>query len=41
MSIGEMSLGEKIQILRKQKGMTQDQLADVLNVSCQAVAMFN
>jgi len=37
-SIGEMSLGEKIQILRKQKGMTQDQLADVLNISRQAVS---
>jgi len=35
---GEMSLGEKIQILRKQKGMTQDQLADMLNVSRQAVS---
>jgi len=33
-----MSLGEKIQILRKQKGMTQDQLADMLNVSRQAVS---
>lgn len=33
-----MTLGEKIQILRKQKGMTQDQLADVLNVSRQAVS---
>jgi len=35
---GEMSLGEKIQVLRKQKGMTQDQLADMLNVSRQAVS---
>ena len=33
-----MSLGEKIQVLRKQKGMTQDQLADMLNVSRQAVS---
>ena len=33
-----MSLGEKIQALRKQKGMTQDQLADVLNISRQAVS---
>ena len=33
-----MTLGEKIQILRKQKGMTQDQLADILNVSRQAVS---
>ena len=33
-----MSLGEKIQILRKQKGMTQDQLAEILNVSRQAIS---
>ena len=36
--MSEMSLGEKIQVLRKQKGMTQDQLADVLNVSRQAIS---
>ena len=33
-----MSLGEKIQILRKQKGMSQEQLADALNISRQAVS---
>ena len=33
-----MSLGEKIQVLRKQKGMSQEQLADALNISRQAVS---
>ena len=33
-----MSLGEKIQQLRKAKGMSQEQLADALNVSRQAIS---
>ena len=33
-----MTLGEKIQSLRKQHGMSQEQLADTLNVSRQAVS---
>lgn len=33
-----MSLGKKLQALRKQRGMSQEQLADALNVSRQAVS---
>ena len=33
-----MTLGEKIQSLRKQHGLSQEQLADTLNVSRQAVS---
>lgn len=33
-----MSLGEKIQSLRKQNGLSQEKLADLLNVSRQAVS---
>ena len=33
-----MTIGEKIQTLRKQYGMSQDQLADALNLSRQAVS---
>ena len=33
-----MNLGEKIQALRKQHGMSQEQLADALNISRQAVS---
>lgn len=33
-----MNLGEKIKLLRKQKGITQEQLSDMLNVSSQAVS---
>lgn len=33
-----MNLGEKIQVLRKQHGMSQDQLAYALNISRQAVS---
>ena len=33
-----MTLGEKIQALRKQQGMSQEQLADTLNISRQAVS---
>ena len=33
-----MSLAEKIQALRRQKGMSQEQLADALNISRQAVS---
>ena len=34
----DMSLGEKISILRRQKGMSQENLAEVLDVSRQAVS---
>ncbi|MBQ5927482.1 MAG: helix-turn-helix transcriptional regulator [Clostridia bacterium] len=34
----EMSQGEKIALLRKQKGMTQADLSDILNISPQAVS---
>jgi len=33
-----MTIGEKIQTLRKQYGMSQEQLADALNISRQAVS---
>jgi transcriptional regulator with XRE-family HTH domain len=33
-----MTIGEKIQTLRKQHGMSQDQLADALDISRQAVS---
>ena len=33
-----MNLGEKIKLLRKKKGITQEQLSDMLNVSSQAVS---
>lgn len=33
-----MTLGEKIQQLRREKGLSQDQLAEMLNVSRQAVS---
>lgn len=33
-----MELGKKIKLLRKEKGITQEQLADVLSVSSQAVS---
>ena len=33
-----MSIGERIQALRKQRGMSQEQLADALSVSRQAVS---
>ena len=33
-----MSIGERIKYLRKQNNMTQEQLADYLHVSCQAVS---
>ncbi len=33
-----MNLGEKIKLLRKQKGITQEQLSDMLKVSSQAVS---
>ena len=33
-----MSLGNNIKILRKEKGITQEQLADMLGVSRQAVS---
>ena len=33
-----MTLGEKIQVLRKQKGLSQEQLADMLNLSRQAIS---
>jgi len=34
----ELSFLEKLQTLRKEKGLSQEQLADLLNVSCQAVS---
>jgi len=33
-----MSLGEKIQILRKQKGLSQEQLAEKITISRQAIS---
>ena len=33
-----MNLGDKIKELRKSKGITQEQLSDMLNVSSQAVS---
>lgn len=36
--IGNMRLGEKLSFLRKQKGMTQMELAEKLDISRQAVS---
>lgn len=34
----KLKIGENIKRLRKQKGLTQEQLAELLNVSCAAVS---
>lgn len=33
-----MSLGKNIQYLRKQKKITQEQLAEIMSVSCQTIS---
>ena len=34
----ELKIGENIRRLRKEKGLTQEKLAELLNVSCAAVS---
>lgn len=33
-----MTTGEKISLLRKQNGLTQEELSEILKVSCQSVS---